>query len=155
MSSLIKAQKEEIWFHAIKFDMSKAYDRVEWTFIGEMMRKLGFPKKWVQLVMNCISYVSYSFMLNGEVCGIFNPTRGLRKGDLISSYLFLICTEGFSSLIENAVARGKLFGFKCSQKDPVISHLFFTDDNLLFTKANEAKCVTIKCILDIYAKASG
>ncbi|KAK3205406.1 hypothetical protein Dsin_019452 [Dipteronia sinensis] len=98
----LKRRKRKFGSMAIKFDMAKAYDRVEWNFIGEMMRKLGFPVKWIQLIMNCISTVLYSFMLNGEVCGYIKPTRGPRQGDPISSYLFLICAEGFSSLIDNA-----------------------------------------------------
>ncbi|KAK3211755.1 hypothetical protein Dsin_016461 [Dipteronia sinensis] len=140
---------------AIKFDMVKAYNHVKWNFIGEMMRKLGFPVKWIQLIMNCISIVSYSFMLNREVCGYIKPTKGLKQGDHISSYLFLICAEGFSSLIDNVVSSGKLSGFKCSKKGPVLSHLFFADDSLIFSKANEANCVAIREILDVYAMTSG
>jgi hypothetical protein len=140
---------------AVKLDMSKAYDRVEWNFVGQMMSRMGFSVKWVQLIMRCVSSVSYSFLLNGKVCGDFLPTRGLRQGDPLSPFLFLICAEGFSNLIEGAQVRGKLEGFRCSKDSPIISHLFFADDCLLFAKANDGNCAAIMRVLDKYARASG
>ncbi|KAK3225459.1 hypothetical protein Dsin_005321 [Dipteronia sinensis] len=139
---------------ALKIDMSKAFDRVEWDFIANMMLKLGFPSKWINLVVRCISSVSYSFLLNGEVCGNIIPSRGLRQGDPISPYLFLICAKGFSCLIRRALAEGKITGFKCSRTGPVISYLFFADDSLVFSTANDISCVAIKSLLTTYEKAS-
>lgn len=96
----LKRRKRKFGSMAIKLDMSKVYNRVEWKFIGNMMHKLGFSEKWVQLVWRCISTVSYSFMLNREVCDNFKPTRDLRQGDPLSPFLFLIGVEGFSGIIE-------------------------------------------------------
>ena len=89
-------------FVAIKLDMSKAYDRVEWGFIKQMMEKMSFHEKWINLIMHCITTVSYSILVNGVAYGSIIPTRGLRQGDPISPYIFLLCTDGFSSLINNA-----------------------------------------------------
>lgn len=93
--NLIKRHKKgNTGFFALKADMAKAYDRVEWSFLYGMMRKLGFNEKWIALIRNCISTVHYSICINGKVIGNIRPSRGLRQGDPLSPFLFLICAEG-------------------------------------------------------------
>ncbi|KAK3225942.1 hypothetical protein Dsin_005804 [Dipteronia sinensis] len=139
---------------AIKLDMSQAYDRVEWVFIEMMMLRLGFSANWVNMIMGYVRTMSYSFILNGEVTGFFRPTRGLRQGVPLSPYLFLICIEGLSSLINKAHANGSITGFKCRGSGRTITHLFFTDDSLLFSQGLDSNCLVIRGILDDYASAS-
>ncbi|KAK3224167.1 hypothetical protein Dsin_011192 [Dipteronia sinensis] len=110
----LKRRKQKFGSMVIKLDMFKAYDRVEWCFLEKMLIKSGFLEKWVKLIMNCVSLVSYSFKLNGDICGNIVPSIGLRHGDPLYPYLFLLYAEGLSCLIGEAQSRGKLPGFICS-----------------------------------------
>ena len=71
---------------ALKLDISKAYARTEWSFLEQMMRKLGFAKGWISIVMMCVTTVTYSFKLNGEPVGYVHPKTA--RGPIIT---FLIC----------------------------------------------------------------
>ncbi|KAK5840387.1 hypothetical protein PVK06_009286 [Gossypium arboreum] len=120
---------------ALKLDMSKAYNWIEWGFVQAIFQRTGFLDRWVENVMRCVSSVSYSVVMNGEVGNIFFPSRGLRQGDPISPYLFLICNEGLLTLLQMAATRGDLNGFRVNKFGPRITHLFFVDGNLIFGDA--------------------
>lgn len=90
-----------IGFAALKLDMSKAYDRVEWPLLRAIMLRLGFHEKWVNLIFHCVSTALYFVLNQGEEIGPIVPSRGLRQGDPLSPYLFLIIAEGFSAIIRN------------------------------------------------------
>src|ERR1044072_3583398 len=80
-------------YMALKLDMAKAYDRVEWSFLQSTTIQMGFPVQLVALIMRCVTTVSIFAMLNGQPCNEFVPYRGLRQGDPLSLYLFIICGE--------------------------------------------------------------
>ena len=140
---------------ALKLDMSKAYDRVEWRYLEQVMKRMGFHHKWIGLMTECISSVSYSILINGEPHGNIHPSRGLRQGDPLSPYLFLLCAEGLHSLIKKAESNGDMQGVSLCRGGPKITHLFFADDSLLFTKATTTACEKIQSILRQYEEASG
>lgn len=139
---------------ALKLDMSKAYDRVEWSFISYVMEKLGFPCEWIDLVNECISTASFSILINGEAIGNFSPSRGLRQGDPLSPYLFLLCMKGLSSMLCHARSNC-ITGIAMSPSSPKISHLFFADDSLIFLKASAEEFGYFKVIMADYERASG
>ena len=140
---------------AIKLDMSKAYDCVEWTFVETIMRKLGFAEKWIIMIMECIRTVQYLILLDGVPKGYIIPSRGLRQGDPLSPYLFLLCAEGLSTLLKKTSSVGRLKGLQTSRLGPWVSHLFFADDSLLFGKASLAESREFMEILKLYEDSSG
>ncbi|KAL0408431.1 UNVERIFIED_CONTAM: putative mitochondrial protein [Sesamum radiatum] len=142
-------------YAAIKLDISKAYDKVEWCFLEKMLARLGFDQRFISLIMQCVTSVSYSFLLNGNEFGSLSPSRGLRQGDPLSPYLFLLCTEAFSSLIKNAEQMGMIKGVSICRQAPSISHLLFADDTQLYCEASHPSITSVKDILDTYARASG
>ncbi|KAL5543315.1 hypothetical protein UlMin_007099 [Ulmus minor] len=140
---------------ALKLDMSKAFDRVEWIFIEEVMLQLGYDKRWVEKIMRCVSSVSFSFLLNGDVCGSIVPSRGIRQGDPLSPFLFLFCSEGLTSLLVKAESNGSLKGLNFGNDGFSVSHLLFADDSFLFLDANRSNFETLSAILKLYCAASG
>jgi hypothetical protein len=155
MHSMQKRMWSKTGFMGIKLDMSKAYNRVEWTFLETTMSRLGFEARWIQLIMACVRSVQYSILVNGTPVGDIRPTRGTRQGDPMSPYLFMICAEMLSSLLSHAERNGIITGVPSSPKGPRISHLFFADDSILFCKSNSVEWHCLLRILGIYEATSG
>ena len=142
-------------FMALKLDMSKAYDQVEWVFLKNILLRLGFQHSWVNLIMECVMKVSYSILVNGEPKGMVYLIRGIRQGDPFSPYLFLFRVEGLNAILRKASVGGEIEGFSLCRRGPKITHLFFVDDCLLFCRSTLAECEKIKKLLAIYEAALG
>ncbi|KAL0011163.1 hypothetical protein SO802_006271 [Lithocarpus litseifolius] len=142
-------------YMALKLDISKAYDRVEWHFLHRIMEKLGFPTIWIDRVMSCVTTTSLSILINGKPYGLIHPSRGIRQGDPLSPYLFLLCAEGFTALLKEAESEGRIKGVSICRGAPQITNLMFADDSLLFCQATRAEGETITEILQTYERASG
>ena len=96
----MKSQKsKKMGFMAMKLDISKTYDRVERKFLIKIIEKMGFCEKWVSLIFECISTVSYSILVNKEPKGDIRPSRGIRQGNPLSPYLFLLYSEGLNKML--------------------------------------------------------
>lgn len=117
---------------AVKTDMSKAYERIEWGFLREVLERLGFHSIWISWVMACVTPISYSFLINGSPKGKVLPCRGLRQGDPLSLYLFIIYTEVLSDLCKKSQENGLLPAVKVSRNSPPINHLLFADVTIYF-----------------------
>lgn len=140
---------------ALKIDISKAYDRVDWDYLNEVLCKMGFSTKWIRWMDMCVRPVTYSFTVNDRLVGPISPGRGLRQGDPLSPYLFILCDEGLSSLLREQNRRGRLHGCSVSRRAPKVSHLLFADDSLLFCKASSEECTVLKESLNLYERVSG
>jgi hypothetical protein len=142
-------------YMGIKTDMAKAYDRVEWPFLQTTLETMGFPQHMTDTIMRCVRSVSFSILLNGKPTKSFKPKKGLRQGDPLSPYLFILCANVFSGLITKAQMDKEIHGVKVAHGAPAISHLLFADDSLLFCRASEKEATTIKHIIKDYQEASG
>jgi hypothetical protein len=139
----------------LKMDMEKAFDKMEWNLILSIMQHLGFHETWLQWIKSCISSSSFSILLNGSPFGLFSPSRGLRQGDPLSPFLFIMGLELLSRLLLKEERLGKIKGMKIARNSPAINHLLFPDDLLIFGKASLLEARSIKACLDKYCSWSG
>ncbi|KAL6549238.1 hypothetical protein OROHE_009083 [Orobanche hederae] len=155
MNWLRHKKKGKAGYAIAKLDISKAYDRVEWNYLRSILNTMNFPTRFVELLMRCVSTARFSFVVNGKVYGNLTPSRGLRQGDPLSPFLFVLCAQGLSSMLSNSHNLNLFTGIRVAQNAPTLSHLFFTDDSLLLLKVEKDGLRQVQKILDQYAKASG
>lgn len=116
----------------MKLDMTKAYDRLTWLFLTKVLRKMGFLERFISMVFGIVSNNWYSVLINGQTWGFFKSSRGVKKGDLLSSTLFIIAAEALSRGL-NALHLNLYFcGFGLPKWIPKINHLACADDTIIF-----------------------
>ncbi|XP_055960701.1 uncharacterized protein LOC126667366 [Mercurialis annua] len=131
--SMRNKKGKESWF-AIKVDLEKAYDCLNWKFIEDTLTDVGIPTHMIKVIMHCISSSHMSLLWNGTSSEEFKPSRGIRQGDPLSPYIFVLCMERLSHRIDLSIQN---------------------DDLVLFGKATEGQGLIVKSILDEFSKSSG
>ena len=140
---------------AIKLDLEKAYDRLEWSFIRDTLNLNKFPSWLISLIMSYVSSSSISILVNGRALKPFYPSRGICQGNPLFSYLFILCMEVLGALIEEKCKAKFWNSIKASQDGPDFSHIFFADDLMLFAKVDKKNCTAIREVLDSFCEQSG
>ncbi|QHO46030.1 LINE-1 retrotransposable element ORF2 protein [Arachis hypogaea] len=140
---------------AIKIDLEKVYDRLKWSFINDTLMDIGFPSHITNLIYGCISSARMRVLWNGDELEEFTPSRGIRQGDPISPYLFVLCIEHLSQLIDAAVEHGFWKPIHLKRDALEISHLYFVDDLILFAEASLEQAVIINNCLNAFCDSSG
>lgn len=139
----------------LKVDLEKAYDSVEWGFLKHMMGKVGMCPKWVSWMKACVFGGTMSILVNGipkeEIC----IKRGLKQGNPLAPFLFLLVADGFSGLMRNAVALNLFEGFEVGNNGLAVSHLQYADDTLCIGKPTVGNLWTMKALLRGFEMASG
>lgn len=102
----MRRSKKKKGFAAFKLDLEKAFDNVNWAFLKSCLQDFGFPDITIKLIMHCVTSSSLSILWNGNKLHPFKPSHGLRQGDPLSPYLFIICMEKLSIAINKAVLQG-------------------------------------------------
>lgn len=134
---------------ALKLDTEKAYDRIEWDFLWKCLNSFGFPSQWIVWIRECVTNVSYSIKINGQSSPQFKPSRGLRQGDPLSPYLFILCIDVFIRKLSLASQQPNSgISFKPVPRGPSILCLMFADDSLLFCRVNSRTCNNLKSVID-------
>ena len=123
-------------------------------FLHDMMVKLGFHEQWIEMIMACVCSVRYKIRFNSQETDVFTPTRGIRQGDPLSPYLFLLCAKGLSSLLQFEEEAGGIEGIRVCRNAPSVSHLLFADDSLILMKADVLNAASLQHVPDAYCESS-
>lgn len=139
---------------SIKFDISKAFDTVRWSFILTVLHAMDLPDQFISWIHICISTASFSVAINGELEGFFSSARGIRQGCSLSPYLYVILNNVLSKLLNKAAAQ-RSFGYHPSCREVELTHLSFANDILVFTDGTEASLKGVMDVMSAFANASG
>uniref|UniRef100_A0A2N9I5P8 Reverse transcriptase domain-containing protein n=1 Tax=Fagus sylvatica TaxID=28930 RepID=A0A2N9I5P8_FAGSY len=150
-----KMRKVKGGFVAIKVDLQKAYDRVNWSFLRAVLLKFGFHEVFVFWVMQCVSTVSFSVLINGGKSKCFQPSRGLGKGTHCPLTCSSLCQEVLSRLIDKEFAAGVISGVSMNRNGPAFMNVMYADDIMLFTKASNREVQALDACLEKYCQWSG
>ena len=138
----------------MKIDILKAFDSVQWSFLINTLTALGLSDKFISWISLCVTSASFSVQVNGELAGYFQSKRGLRQGCSLSPYLFVICMNVLSKMLDEA-AHGGQIGFHPKCKNIDLTHLCFADDLMVFADGTRNSIEGILRVFDAFDRMSG
>ncbi|KAJ0895798.1 putative RNA-directed DNA polymerase [Helianthus annuus] len=139
----------------LKVDIEKAYDSLNWVFLRSIMGQMGFPSKWLDWVMETVTTAKASVLVNGSPTQEFVCHRGLRQGDPLSPFLFVMAMEALTRVVKKAVSTGLIHGIQCTSKGPMLSHFLYADDAIFLGEWSETNVRNINRIMRCFYLASG
>ncbi|KAA0046042.1 LINE-1 retrotransposable element ORF2 protein [Cucumis melo var. makuwa] len=137
-----------------KLDIKKTFDIISWDFIDFMLTKKNYPKKWRKWIEASIRSVQYSILINGKPYDRINPNRGIRQGDPISPFIFILAMDYLSSLLNLLQEEKATKGVEINRQS-LTNHILFADDILLFTEDNDTSIKNLLMAITLFEKASG
>ena len=151
----IHHQRGKTNFMAAKIDLEKAYHKSEWSFIKYILMFYHFSTPIIELIMTCISSSSISLLWNREVSASFRLSRGIRKGDPLSLYLFILCLNHLSLSLNQALHTKRFSPIRVGRRPVGFNHILFAYNIFLFAKANIQKCMTLFNLFSSFCEVLG
>ncbi|VFQ86979.1 unnamed protein product [Cuscuta campestris] len=139
----------------IKLDMAKAFDKLKWSYLFDILQQFGFCAQFINMVKNLLSSSKYSVLFNGKPCGYFGQSRGIKQRDPLSPLLFIISNEGFSRNLKKLFSLGRIGHFNCGTKSIPITHLSYSDDIIIFSSGHARSILNLRRFLEDYQLVSG
>ena len=140
---------------ALNLHLEKAFDKVKQPFLLSIFKHFGISDKWIQMISQCICTPSFSILINGSLASLFTSNCGICQGDPISPFLFILVTNVLSRLFLQRDAEGSLQGIKIARNCPLISHLMFVDDLVVFSLARHNELTAVQSCLSQFQTWSG
>ena len=134
----------------LKLDLEKAFDMVDWEFLDTVLRIKGFGSLWRNWINGCLSSANYSIIINGRPRGKIIPTRGIRQGDPLSHFLFIIVADCLSRLLAHNSSLGLNIAHPICQSSFSINHIQFANDTLLFSIAERYALQNLFDVIHIF-----
>ncbi|GJS96023.1 reverse transcriptase domain, reverse transcriptase zinc-binding domain protein [Tanacetum coccineum] len=138
-----------------KVDFEKAYDSINWIFILDLMKRMGFGEKLCKWVEICLRSATMSILVNGFPSEEFGLERGVRQGDPLSPFLFILAAEGLNAIVTEAVEKGIFRGVVVGANKVTVSYLQYADDAIFFGEWNKENAKALMCILKCFEEVSG
>ncbi|KAL4592668.1 hypothetical protein LXL04_005671 [Taraxacum kok-saghyz] len=149
------ANKLKLVVGSVIVDFDKSFDSINWDYLDSVMQQMGFGDKWRRWIKGCISSARASVILNGSPTKEFPVTKGVRQGDPLSPFLFVIAMEGLNIIMNSAIQNSIYHGVKLPNDGPSVSHLFYADDAIFMGEWTNANFTNLARMLRCFHAASG